>query len=118
MQLASQHERVVTVIPGEYFSILMQLTLNTSHTDENGKTAIPTIKSATANEAIKILVTATCSLEEHMTAAITKQLPTITITSINNKMVNLAKAVASIHTTFLSKAAHAVSFNVFRITPA
>lgn len=94
------------------------LTLKTSHTDENGKTATPTIKSATASDAMKMLVTASWSLEEQRTAAITRQLPTTTMMSIIRRMLSFSKAAASNQTTFSSKAAHAVSFSVFRITLA
>lgn len=74
------------------------LTLNTSHVAENGRTAKPTSKSATAKLTMKKLVTLR-SLWEQNTAAITKQLPTITSTLINARQANDTKFPGSVHFT-------------------
>lgn len=76
----------------------MKFTLNTSHVAENGKTANPTSKSATAKLTIKKFVTL-LNLCEQNTAAITKQLPTITKTLINARKANDTKFPGSVHFT-------------------
>lgn len=73
-------------------------TLNTSHVAENGRTANPTSKSATAKLTIKKFVTL-LSLCEQNTAAITKQLPTITNTFINARTASDTKFPGSVHFT-------------------
>lgn len=73
-------------------------TLNTSHVAENGRTAKPTSKSATAKLTMKKLVTLR-SLWEQNTAAITKQLPTITNTLINARTASDTKFPGSVHFT-------------------
>lgn len=82
---------------------------------ENGNTATPTIKSATANETMNRFVT-DLSLDEQKTAAITRQLPTITITFMSASTANETKICGLPQVTFSSRAAHAVAFNVLRIT--
>lgn len=76
----------------------MAVTLNTSHVAENGKTANPTNKSATAKLTMKKLVTLR-NLCEQNTAAITKQLPTITNTFINARHASDNKFPGSVHFT-------------------
>lgn len=85
------------------------LTLNTSHVAENGNTAKPTNRSATAKLTIKKLVTLR-SLFEQNTAAITKRLPPITKTLINSSIANEIKFEGSVHFTALIKLSHSVSF--------
>lgn len=75
-------------------------TLKTSHVAENGRTAIPTNKSATARLTIKKLVTFR-NLCEQKTAAITKQLPTITSTLMNARKASESKLVGSVQFTEL-----------------
>lgn len=74
------------------------LTLKTSHVAENGNTANPTNKSATAKLTIKKFVTLR-NLCEQNTAAITKQLPTITRTFMNAKNASDIKFPGSVHFT-------------------
>lgn len=88
---------------------LIKLTLNTSHVAENGRTAIPTNRSATAKLTIKKFVTLR-NLCEQKTAAITKQLPTITSMSINIKIANDIKLAGFVHSTDACKALHCDSF--------
>lgn len=90
------------------------LTLNISQVAENGSTANPTIKSATANDTMNKLVTER-NFDEQKTAAITKQLPTITSTLINANIANEANSEGSVHETSSNKAAHADAFIVLRI---
>lgn len=73
-------------------------TLNTSHVAENGKTANPTSKSATAKLTIKKFVTLR-NLWEQNTAAITRQLPTMTSTLINANTANDIRLPGSVHLT-------------------
>lgn len=94
---------------------MMIFTLNISHVAENGSTATPTNKSATANETINRFVTER-NFDEQKTAAITKQLPTMTITLIKAKIDNEINNSGSPHVTSSKRAAHAVAFSVFRIT--
>lgn len=72
--------------------------MNTSQVAENGKTAKPTNKSATAKLTMKKLVTLR-NLWEQNTAAITKQLPTITKTFINARQASDTKFPGSVHFT-------------------
>lgn len=73
-------------------------TLNTSHVAENGKTASPTNKSATAKLTMKKLVTL-LNLCEQKTAAITRQFPTITKTFMNPRQASESKFPGSVHFT-------------------
>lgn len=73
-------------------------TLKTSHVAENGRTAIPTNKSATAKLTMKKLVTF-LNLCEQKTAAITRQLPTITNTLMNANTASDIKFPGSVHLT-------------------
>lgn len=82
---------------------------------ENGSTATPTSKSATANDTINKFVTDR-SFDEQNTAAITKQLPIITITFINARMERDTISLGSPHVVFFSRAAHADESSVFCIT--
>lgn len=91
------------------------LTLNISNVAENGNTATPTNKSATANDTMNKFVTER-NFDEQKTAAITKQLPTITNTLINANTANDINKSGSPQVTSSKRAAHAVAFNVFRIT--
>lgn len=88
--------------------------LNISHVAENGKTATPTSRSATARETMNRLVTER-NLELQKTAAMTRQLPTMTITLMAARTDNDAKSEGSLQVTSSSKAAHAVAFSVSRI---
>ncbi|GAB0086689.1 hypothetical protein DMENIID0001_007980 [Sergentomyia squamirostris] len=87
------------------------LTLKTSHVDENGRTASPTSRSATARLTMKKLVTLR-SLWEQKTAAITKQLPTITSTSMTANTVSDITFFGSVHSTPSINFAHSVWFMV------
>lgn len=78
--------------------LFIVFTLNTSQVAENGKTARPTSKSATAKLTIKKLVTLR-NLCEQNTAAITRQLPTITNTLINARTASDNKFPGSVHFT-------------------
>lgn len=98
-----------------YDNTVCLLTLNISHVAEKGRTATPTIKSATASETMNRLVTDR-NLDEQKTAAITKQFPTTTITSIAARMDNEANKLGSPHVTSSKSAAHAVSLSVSRMT--
>lgn len=82
----------------EYKCKKAKRTLNTSQTIENGRTAKPTSKSATAKLTMKKFVTL-LNLWEQNTAAITKQLPTITKTFINARKASDTKFPGSVHFT-------------------
>lgn len=95
------HRRVAKVPQRMYtciYTSLISLTLNTSHVAENGSTANPTNKSATAKLTMKKFVTLR-NLWEQNTAAITKQLPTITSTLINASTASDIKFPGSVHCT-------------------
>lgn len=81
---------------------------------EKGRTAIPTRRSATAKETINKLVTL-LSLEEQKTAAMTRQLPTMTSTLMNTRTSNVATKAGSPHLTLSRRAAQAVSFKLLCI---
>lgn len=89
--------------------------MNISHVAENGSTASPTSKSATAKDTMKRLVT-DLSLDEQNTAAMTKQLPTITITLMAASTDNEANKLGSLQVTSSKRAAHAVTLSVSRMT--
>lgn len=76
------------------------ITLKISRVAENGRTAMPTNKSATAKLTMKKLVTL-LNLCEQKTAAMTRQLPTITNTFINAKNASDIKFSSSVHCTEL-----------------
>lgn len=86
-----------------------------SQVAENGRTATPTIRSATASETINKLVT-DLNFDEQKTAAITRQLPTTTITSMAAKILREASMLGSPHVTPSKSAAQALSFSVSRMT--
>lgn len=75
-----------------------KLTLNISRVAENGKTAMPTNKSATAKLTIKKFVTLR-NLCEQNTAAITRQFPAITNTFMNARNASDIKFSGSVHCT-------------------
>lgn len=89
--------------------MIFLLTLKTSHVAENGKTAKPTNRSATAKLTIKKFVTLR-NLFEQKTAAITKRFPPITKTFINSSIASEIKFEGSVHFTDLIKLSHSVSF--------
>lgn len=91
---------------GKYSSLL---TLNTSQVAENGSTARPTSKSATAKLTMKKLVTLR-NLFEQKTAAITRQLPPMTKTLMNSSMAREIRFAGSVHFTDLMRSSHSVSF--------
>lgn len=78
--------------------IFIIITLNISRVAENGRTAMPTSRSATAKLTIKKFVTL-LNLCEQNTAAMTRQLPTITNTLINAKNASDIKFSNSVHCT-------------------
>uniref|UniRef100_A0A1B0BBB0 Uncharacterized protein n=1 Tax=Glossina palpalis gambiensis TaxID=67801 RepID=A0A1B0BBB0_9MUSC len=82
---------------------------------ENGRTAKPTRRSATAKLTIKKFVTLR-NLFEQNTAAITNKLPPITNTLINSSIANEIKFEGSVHFTDLIKSSHSVSFMAFNST--
>lgn len=88
---------------------LVAITLNTSQVAENGSTARPTSKSATAKLTMKKLVTLR-NLFEQKTAAITRQLPPMTSTLINSSMAREIRFAGSVHFTDLMRSSHSVSF--------
>lgn len=90
-------------------------TSKTSRVAENGRTATPTRRSATAKETMNKLVTER-SLDEQNTAAITRQLPTMTITLIKAKIDRDKSSWGSPQLTSSKRAAHADAFSVLRIT--
>lgn len=92
-----------------------RITLNISQVAENGSTATPTSRSATASDTMKRLVT-DLNFDEQKTAAITRQLPTITITLISAKIERDVKRPGSLQFTSSKSAAQADAFNVLRIT--
>lgn len=74
------------------------ITLKISRVAENGRTAMPTSRSATAKLTMKKFVTL-LNLCEQNTAAMTRQLPTITNTFINAKNASEIKFSSSVHCT-------------------
>lgn len=84
-------------------------TLKTSQVAENGRTAIPTSRSATAKDTMNKLVTL-LNFEEQKTAAMTRQLPTMTSTLMMASTVRLANSEGSLHCTDSLSAAQALSF--------
>lgn len=84
--------------------------------EENGNTATPTIRSATASDTMKKFVTDR-NLDVHSTAPITSTLPTITMTVNMKKIDSLASSCGSNHLTLSYSAAHALAFTS-RITSA
>lgn len=91
------------------------LTWKTSLVAENGNTATPTNRSATAKDTINKFVTER-SFDEQNTAAITKQLPAMTITLIKAKTDRDKSSWGSLQLTSSRRAAHADALSVFRIT--
>lgn len=81
---------------------------------EKGSTATPTRRSATASETMKRLVTER-SFELQKTAAMTRQLPTMTMTLMAARTESEASMEGSLQVTSSSRAAHAVAFSVSRI---
>ena len=83
--------------------------MNTSKVALKGSTVSPTMRSATASDTMKRLVTER-SLELMKTAAMTRQLPTITITLISSRTVNVAICPGSSQTNLSNTAAHSLAF--------
>lgn len=98
-------------ILGQHQIVNSWLTLKTSHVEENGRTASPTRRSATARFTMKKFVTL-LSLWEQKTAAITRQLPTITSTLMTASTANDTKFPGSVHSTASINFAHSVWFMV------
>jgi len=83
------------------------LTLNTSQVALKGSTVTPTMRSATASDTMNKFVTER-SLELMKTAAMTRQLPTITITSISSRTISEASCPGSSQTTRSHTASHSL----------
>lgn len=90
--------------------MIKELTLKTSQAALNGKTAVPTIRSATARLTMNIFVTF-LSLLVQQTASMTRTLPIITITATNTRRTRVTTFRRLDHSTPSYKAAHAVAFS-------
>jgi hypothetical protein len=93
------------------------ITLKTSQVAEKGRTATPTRRSATASDTMKRFVT-DLSLDEQKTAAMTRQLPTMTMTLMRASTDKERSNCGSPQLTASRSAAHADAFSVFCITLA
>ncbi|GLV32640.1 Octopamine receptor in mushroom bodies [Carabus blaptoides fortunei] len=86
--------------------------LNISHVAENGSTATPTSRSATAKDTMNRFVTER-NFELQKTAAMTRQLPTMTMTLMVASTDSEANRLGSLHVTSSRRAAHALCISVY-----